>query len=66
MSISENFSILLKEAHRRALSCEGGDCPLKEKCWRFVKPLLDEYNFKIPPPYSNNECTMFIDKDKKF
>jgi hypothetical protein len=60
-----DFDDLMKFAHERALNCEGGDCPLKEECWRFIKPLSGEYNFKINPPFSNGECDMFINKNKK-
>jgi hypothetical protein len=49
--------------------CEGNDCPLKEKCYRFVShpdPIGQSY-FLEPPFKIKKECTFYwpIKKEKE-
>ena len=40
--------------------CEGNDCPLKEKCYRFTA-IPNEYRqaYFVEPPYIGEDCDMF-------
>jgi len=40
--------------------CEGGDCPLKENCYRYKAP-VSEYRqaYFMYPPYVDGECKEF-------
>ena len=45
--------------------CEGNDCPLKERCYRFTAT-PNEYRqaYFVDPPYIDDECTYFWELDK--
>ncbi|MCK9544276.1 MAG: hypothetical protein M0R03_19835 [Novosphingobium sp.] len=61
-----NVGELLTLLYENSLSCKGGNCPFKEKCWRFVKEVSNEYNYKIDPPYKEQSgCNMFMEIRKK-
>ena len=48
--------------------CEGKDCPLKNKCYRFMSPRINHANswlFGIPYDPINRECDFFWPIDKR-
>lgn len=41
--------------------CEGGDCPLKEKCYRYkAKPSEYQQTFFAEVPYKDGKCEHFV------
>jgi len=44
--------------------CEGNECPLKQRCYRFTA-IPNEYrqSYFIEPPYIDDECDYFWDID---
>lgn len=46
--------------------CKGGDCPLKETCYRYIAP-ADEYaqSYFVDPPYDKEkeECEYYWEND---
>lgn len=46
--------------------CEGKDCPLKDKCYRFIAT-PDKYHqsYFTEPPYENDKCEYFISIERK-
>lgn len=44
--------------------CEGGACPLKEKCYRFTaKPFGLCQSYFMNPPYKDGKCDYFWSND---
>lgn len=42
--------------------CEGGECPLKEKCYRFkAKPSKYRQSYFEKPPYKKDKCDYFAE-----
>lgn len=40
--------------------CKGGDCPLKETCYRYTaKPTPHWQSFFAEPPFTGNECAHY-------
>ena len=40
--------------------CEGGDCPAKEKCYRYrAKPNEFRQSYFVHPPYKDGKCDHF-------
>ena len=49
--------------------CEGGDCPLKKNCYRYISADSMRQAYFVDPPYIGDDCDMFwgfdIDNDLK-
>ena len=49
--------------------CEGGDCPLKKNCYRYLSADSMRQAYFVDPPYIGDDCDMFwgfdIDNDLK-
>ena len=49
--------------------CEGGDCPLKKKCYRYISADSMRQAYFVDPPYIGDDCDFFwgfeIDNDLK-
>ena len=49
--------------------CEGGDCPLKKNCYRYISADSMRQAYFVEPPYIGDDCDMFwgfdIDNDLK-
>ncbi|NBW33717.1 MAG: hypothetical protein EBR30_01530 [Cytophagia bacterium] len=40
--------------------CPGGDCSLKDKCYRYTAPADEDYQmYFVNPPYKDNDCEYF-------
>ena len=39
--------------------CEGGDCPLKKNCYRYISADSMRQSYFVDPPYIGDECDMF-------
>lgn len=46
--------------------CDGNNCPLKERCWRFISAdsMIQSY-FINPPIKDNGECDHFWDIEEE-
>jgi hypothetical protein len=41
--------------------CNGGECPLKETCYRYkAKPSEYQQAYIVTPPYEGDECEYFM------
>lgn len=40
--------------------CEGSDCPLKEKCWRFISASAENQLYFVGTPFKDNKCDYFV------
>lgn len=45
--------------------CTGRDCPVKEKCWRYVKPPIRFQSWLNPDPDCSVSCTLYIPVEQK-
>lgn len=36
--------------------CDGEDCPLKDKCYRYTAPSDDLYQSWVEPAYKDGDC----------
>jgi len=43
--------------------CEGGNCPLKNKCYRYISADSMRQSYFIEPPYIDDQCDYFWDID---
>ena len=39
--------------------CEGGDCPLKKNCYRYLSADSMRQSYFVEPPYIGDDCDMF-------
>jgi len=39
--------------------CEGGDCPLKKNCYRYISADSMRQAYFVEPPYIGDDCDMF-------
>lgn len=44
--------------------CTGFDCPIKEKCWRYVKPSSRFQSWLNPDPEGSVSCMLYIPMEK--
>lgn len=41
--------------------CDGGDCPLKNACFRYTAAILGRQDFFGSPPFVGMDCEHFLD-----
>lgn len=62
-------SFLLSLSRRYLMSdiamCQGGDCPVKENCWRHMAPESRWQSYLSTPPYTEEGCEYFWDMNEK-
>lgn len=39
--------------------CKGGDCPLKEQCYRYKATMSFYQSYFVEPPFKDGKCDMF-------
>lgn len=39
--------------------CWGGDCPVKENCFRYTAKPSDRQSYFVNPPYENGKCVYY-------
>lgn len=45
--------------------CQGGDCPIKEACYRYTAPVSDfRQSWFCEYPFKDGECDMFWNNEK--
>jgi len=45
--------------------CLGGECPVKEDCWRHMAPSSRWQSYLATPPYTEEGCEYFWDMNEK-
>jgi hypothetical protein len=45
--------------------CKGGECPVKEDCWRYMAPASRWQTYLATPPYTEEGCEYFWDMNEK-
>jgi hypothetical protein len=45
--------------------CLGGECPVKEDCWRYMAPSSRWQSYLATPPYTEEGCEYFWDMNEK-
>lgn len=45
--------------------CEGGECPVRENCWRYMAPASHWQSYFGTPPYNEEGCDYFWDMNEK-
>ena len=45
--------------------CEGGECPIKENCWRYMAPADRWQSYFGTPPFNEDGCEYFWDMNEK-
>ena len=45
--------------------CLGGDCPVKENCWRYMAPESRWQSYFQAPPFTEEGCEYFWDMNEK-
>lgn len=46
--------------------CSGGECPIKDNCWRYMAPPDRYQSYFAPPPFKEKEgCEYFWDMNEK-
>lgn len=45
--------------------CGGGDCPVKENCWRYIAPASHWQSYFEDPPFTEEGCNYFWDVNEK-
>ena len=45
--------------------CEGGECPVRENCWRHIAPADRWQSYFGTPPFTEDGCDYFWDVNEK-
>lgn len=45
--------------------CLGGECPVKENCWRYMAPESRWQSYLDTPPFNEDGCEYFWDMNEK-
>ncbi len=45
--------------------CMGGECPVKENCWRYMAPTSRWQSYLATPPYDEEGCDYYWDMNEK-
>lgn len=45
--------------------CKGGECPVKENCWRHMAPANRWQSYFGTPPFNEDGCEYFWDMNEK-
>lgn len=45
--------------------CEGGECPIREHCWRYVAPSQRWKTYLEAPPFNEEGCDYFWDVNEQ-
>jgi hypothetical protein len=45
--------------------CSGGECPIKENCWRYMAPASRWQSYFAAPPCDEEGCDYFWDMNEK-
>ena len=45
--------------------CQGGECPVRENCWRYIAPADRWQSYFGTPPFDEDGCEYFWDVNEK-
>ena len=45
--------------------CQGGECPVRENCWRYIAPADRWQSYFGTPPFTKDGCEYFWDVNEK-
>ena len=45
--------------------CQGGECPVRENCWRYIAPADRWQSYIETPPFTEEGCDYFWDVNEK-
>lgn len=45
--------------------CQGGECPVRENCWRYLAPTDRWQSYLGTPPFTEEGCDYFWDVNEK-
>jgi hypothetical protein len=45
--------------------CQGGECPVRENCWRYIAPASRWQSYIETPPFTEEGCDYFWDVNEK-
>ena len=45
--------------------CKGGECPIRENCWRYIAPASRWQSYIETPPFTEEGCDYFWDVNEK-
>jgi hypothetical protein len=45
--------------------CQGGECPVKDNCWRYLAPADRWQSYIQAPPFTEEGCDYFWDVNEK-